>query len=413
MVFMANYDMRSRQFLLLFQQQYILCQQYFEIESENLDMMTSMAAYMCDYYFKNLYKEPCMTSYLTGERWMDEILNGHGKRCFNAFRMTQNTFRNLCADLETKYGLRPSSRVSVLEKVGLFVYVLSKSASNRDTQERFQHSGETVSRIFKEVLNAMDELCRDILVPKDPDFKRIPSQIANDDRYMPHFKDCIGAIDGTHIVITVPEEDQIRYRGRKGIPTTNVLTVCDFDLLFTYVLTGWEGSAHDSRIFLDTLNNSNLNFPNPPPGKYYLVDKGYPERYGYLTPYPKTRYHQSEFRGSRPRGSREVFNRAHSSLRSCIERAFGVLKARWKILQKMPNYSLVDQNRIICSCFALHNYIRKSKLDPAFDFIDEDPEFIPPDVIPDVQASTTQVDDGMRNHQMTIIRDSIASSLMS
>ncbi|CAH9137098.1 unnamed protein product, partial [Cuscuta epithymum] len=61
-------------------------------------------------------------------------------------------------------------------------------------------------------------------------------------------------------------------------------------------------------------------------GKYYLVDKGYPERDGYLTPYPKTRYHQSEFRGANPRGVQEIFNRAHSSLRSCIERAFGVLK---------------------------------------------------------------------------------------
>ncbi|CAH9121683.1 unnamed protein product, partial [Cuscuta epithymum] len=98
----------------------------------------------------------------------------------------------------------------------------------------------------------MDGFSRDLLVPKDPDFKDIPPQIANDDRYMPHFKNCIGAIDGTHIAITVPEEDQLRYRGRKGIPTTNVLAVCDFDLLFTYVLTGWEGSAHDSRIFLDT-----------------------------------------------------------------------------------------------------------------------------------------------------------------
>ncbi|KMS96119.1 hypothetical protein BVRB_001900 isoform B [Beta vulgaris subsp. vulgaris] len=42
---------------------------------------------------------------------------------------------------------------------------------------------------------------------------------------MPFFKDCIGAIDGTHITVIVPKEDQMRYRGRKGIPTTNVLAV--------------------------------------------------------------------------------------------------------------------------------------------------------------------------------------------
>ncbi|XP_031101835.1 uncharacterized protein LOC116005736 [Ipomoea triloba] len=131
--------------------------------------------------------------------------------------------------------------MSTLEKLGIFVYVLSKSASNRDTQERFQHSGETVSKIFKEVLNAMDGLSRDILVPKDPEFKDVPSHFANDPRYMPHFKDCIGAIDGTHIAITIKEEDQMRYRGRKGIPTTNVLAACDFDLLFTKSTIGDQG----------------------------------------------------------------------------------------------------------------------------------------------------------------------------
>ena len=52
-------------------------------------------------------------------------------------------------DLESKYGLLPLDRISTLEKVGLFVYLISKRASNRDAQERFQHSGETVSRIFE------------------------------------------------------------------------------------------------------------------------------------------------------------------------------------------------------------------------------------------------------------------------
>ena len=81
---------------------------------------------------------------------------------------------------------------------------------------------------------------------------------------------------------------------------------------------------HFSNIF-------NLNL-----GKYYLVDKGYLDRRGILTPYSKIRYHQLEFRGAVPRGYKKIFNRSHSSLRSCIERAFGVIKARWKKLPVMP-----------------------------------------------------------------------------
>ena len=146
-----------------------------------------------------------------------------------------------------------------------------------------------------------------------------------------------------------------------------------------------------------------------------MADKGYPDREGYLTSYPKTKYHQSEFRGANPRGSHEIFNRAHSSLRSCIERAFGVLKVQWRILQKMPKYSTVDQNRIICATFALHNYIRRSTIgDPAFKIIDEDPNFIPPEILPDVMTNSTHESvEELRIGEMSTIRDQIASSLMA
>ena len=53
--------------------------------------------------------------------------------------------------------------------------------------------------------------------------------------------------------------------GRKGVPTQNVMTACDFDLLFTFVMAGWEGAAHDMRIFLDPIRKNFVNFPKPPP----------------------------------------------------------------------------------------------------------------------------------------------------
>ncbi|XP_020250663.1 uncharacterized protein LOC109828037 isoform X2 [Asparagus officinalis] len=65
-------------------------------------------------------------------------------------------------------------------------------------------------------------------------------------------ENCIGAIDGSHFRVKVTKEDTRRYRGRKEFPTQNVLAACTFDLKFTYVLAGWEGSASDSRV----LNNA-------------------------------------------------------------------------------------------------------------------------------------------------------------
>jgi hypothetical protein len=66
-------------------------------------------------------------------------------------------------------------------------------------------------------------------------------------------QDCVGAIDGTHIRVKVSAKDAPRYRGRKEYPTQNVLAACTFDLKFTYVLAGWEGSASDSRIIKNAL----------------------------------------------------------------------------------------------------------------------------------------------------------------
>jgi hypothetical protein len=50
---------------------------------------------------------------------------------------------------------------------------------------------------------------------------------------------------------------QSSFRGRKHYPTQNVLAALDFDLKFTYVLAGWEGSAHDATILADALEKQN------------------------------------------------------------------------------------------------------------------------------------------------------------
>ena len=49
----------------------------------------------------------------------------------------------------------------------------------------------------------------------------------------------------------MPLEIQGRFRGRKNGTTQNVLVAISFDLKFTYVLAGWEDSAHDSRVLND------------------------------------------------------------------------------------------------------------------------------------------------------------------
>ena len=61
----------------------------------------------------------------------------------------------------------------------------------------------------------------------------------------------------------------------KGDLTQNVLGVCTFDLQFSFVYAGWEGSAHDTRVLDDAFVRGEFSVP---PGKYYLGDAGYPNK---------------------------------------------------------------------------------------------------------------------------------------
>lgn len=77
------------------------------------------------------------------------------------------------------------------------------------------------------------------------------------------FQNCVGALDGTHIPARVVGRGVASYRNREGVISQNVLAVCNFDLEFIYVLSGWEGSAHDSRVLSDALTRRTNNFQVP------------------------------------------------------------------------------------------------------------------------------------------------------
>ncbi|XP_035846381.1 uncharacterized protein LOC110940740 isoform X2 [Helianthus annuus] len=292
----------------------------------------------------NIPRIPCHTSCRTGNIFIQEILNGHPRRCYEDFRLHVDVFKSLCSDLRMHYNLKETR--------------------------------ETIHRHFHRVLRAVLKLSGDIIMPKANYNDEVPRQLLNNSRYYPMFKDCIGAIDGTHVKASVREHEQAKYIGRKGYATQNIMAACDFNMCFTFAWAGWEGTAHDTRIFLEALRKPEVKFPRPTGDKYYVVDAGYPNTRGYLAPYKgnDVRYHIPDFRRGQtaaqraPKGLKETFNYYHSSLRNVIERTFGVWKARWAILKDMHvNYSYETQVDIVIASMAIHNYIRmKGHFDEAF-----------------------------------------------
>ncbi|GKA06427.1 putative nuclease HARBI1 [Tanacetum coccineum] len=181
--------------------------------------------------------------------------------CRKIIRMSVEAFKILCQKLENECGLRPTQRMSVEEQVARFLHIVGNDVRTRFVSWLYRQSVSATSRHFNRVLNAIISLEEQYI--KQPTGDIVQKEIQEKLRFYPFFKDCIGAIDGTHVRVRVPNRDTPIYRGRKGYPTINVFVACTFDLKFTYVLSGWEGTASDSRIVKVALTRDDkLIIPN-------------------------------------------------------------------------------------------------------------------------------------------------------
>ncbi|CAN0837486.1 hypothetical protein LINGRAHAP2_LOCUS1817 [Linum grandiflorum] len=169
--------------------------------------------------------------------------------------MDKSTFLRFCKELKEHGGLTSSRNVIIEEQVAIFLRVITHMEDSRDNAEIFQHSTATISKYFTIVLKAVNRFAKMVIRP--PNFHEVP--------------DCVGAIDGVHIDACIPTDQQVPFRGRKTTTIQNVMCVCSFDMLFTYVVAGWEGTANDSRILSETAYNSANQFPMPAYNIYIYI----------------------------------------------------------------------------------------------------------------------------------------------
>jgi DDE superfamily endonuclease len=128
--------------------------------------------------------------------------------------------------------------------------------------------------------------------------------LLNDNDFSPHFKDCIGTINGMHILAFVPEDKCTPFHNCKGQISQNVLAACSLNFRFVYILSGWEGSTLDSLVYQDT-RSTDFHIPE---GKYYLANAGYPNTDSLLAPYWSMHYHLREWGNARERYSSILYS---------------------------------------------------------------------------------------------------------
>jgi hypothetical protein len=198
------------------------------------------------YWHNNFNKNIQHDSKLTGKQWMDELLEGHEARIRDNLGVSREGFLHLEKVLKEESTLQATKYMGTKEQLGLFLYAVTTDLSMRKLVERFQRSTETIQRTYHKVMRSF--LYKDFY---DSNIQTNPASPLSEYNelnrsFFPYFKDCVGAIDGTHIPISPPENIKSNYRNRKGELSQNVLAVCNFDMRFTDILCGWEGSVSDS-----------------------------------------------------------------------------------------------------------------------------------------------------------------------
>lgn len=242
------------------------------------------------YWHHNFNKNIQHNSKLSGSQWIKELLQGHTKRIRDNLGVSQEGFIYLEDLLKKKSTLQATKYMGTTEQLGIFLYAVTTDLSMRKLAERFQRSTETINRTYHKVMQSF--LYKEFYNSNiQTSSSSLPDYIALNHTFMPYFKDCVGAIDGTHIPISPPENVKAIYRNRKGELSQNVLAVCNFDMRFTDLLCGWEGSVSDSTLWIEGIRSGAVRVPNT---KYLLGDAGFPNCDKCLTPYRATRYHLQE-----------------------------------------------------------------------------------------------------------------------
>lgn len=146
------------------------------------------------------------------------------------------------------------------------------------------------------------------------------------------------------------------------------MAACDANYCFTFVDVGQYGRISDGGVFAPTFLARKLeNDPNflPPESNVSNSNRILPYVFVGDEAFPLKRYLMRPFPGRDLVREKRVFNYRLSRARRCIENAFGILAARWRVmLTTMP---LLPDNAawVTLACCCLHNFLMKVEMQNA------------------------------------------------
>ena len=169
------------------------------------------------------------------------------------------------------------------------------------------------------------------------------------------------SVDGKHIYIQAPANSGSLNHNYKKRYSIVLLAACNHRYEFIICDVGAYGGESDGGVFarsefgrkleertLDMvteeafLPNTTIKMPF-----YFVGDAGFKMTVNFMRPYPG--HHLSE--------EKRIFNYRLSRARRCIENAFGILVARWRVFSKEIAFEPQHVDKLVLAAVSLHNFL--------------------------------------------------------
>ena len=244
---------------------------------------------------------------------------------------------------------------------------LAHGDSYRSLGNRFRISPAAISHIVRDTCIAIWTALvpTEMPTPTQEDWIKIEKQFAS--RW--NFPNCVGALDGKHVVIQSPGNSGGLYHNYKGTFSVSLMAIVDSYYKFVVIDVGQYGSSADGGVFRRSemgkrFYNRELNIPEPkqlPNAPHVgliphciVGDEAFPLRIDLMRPYPRSS------RNENLPQDKAIFNYRLSRARRIVENAFGILVQRWRLFNRRIQLDEENVVHVIKACCVLHNFLRET-----------------------------------------------------
>lgn len=285
----------------------------------------------------------------------------------SVFKISRKTFSYICSLVKEDMMAKASNFVdlngkplSLNDQVAVALRRLSAGESLSSIGDSFKMNQSTVSQLTWRFVESMEE--RGLHHLHWPSTETEMEEIKSKFEKIRGLPNCCGAIDTTHIMMTLPTMDPSSdvWLDHEKNCSMILQAIVDPEMRFRNVITGWPGSLNDDIVLRSSgffklcgegkmLNGKKMVLPEGTElGEYIVGDAGFPLLPWLLTPY----------RGKHLPDFQAEYNKRLFATKMVAQRALARLKEMWKIIHgvmwKPDKHKLP---RIILVCCILHNIV--------------------------------------------------------